>query len=105
MGIAARERVRFAEAPAVHDLQVWGVWDRRERCWAEKPGYCREAAIRIAAAMAEAYSAGSAEATAAGAHRGLPFCPSPHRDAEFVSWGGPRLFGFGARNYRRCRVQ
>ena len=87
MATSTRERARFAEAPAVHDPHVWGVWDRDQRCWAETPGYAREAASRIAEAMAAACADGSAEAAAAVWYRGLPFSPSPQRGSGFESWG------------------
>ena len=79
--------VPFAAGPSVGDSQLWGVWNRRQRCWALPPAYAREAAERIAGAMVEAYASAFAER---GRHKprpciGLRFGAGPHADG--VAWG------------------
>ena len=80
-------KARFTAARKL-DAWGWGIWDRRQRRWAETPRYEREPAERIAKAVMEAYAAGRADADAAteSQNTGLPYRAAPN-PKEPVAWG------------------
>lgn len=81
----------FAPAPSIRDAQLWGVWNRRQKCWAEPPGYAQEGAERIAAAMVDAYASGWArrDPMSAAGEVGLRFRPHPQTNVKVddAAWG------------------
>ena len=93
---------RFAAGPRVDDFHAWGIWDRRLKCWAERPCYMREAAERLEKVMAEVLAAGCADGEAGGVRvaRGLPFAAAPNdksdawgvRDHEGERWAEPPVY-------------
>lgn len=82
----------FAPAPSIGNALVWGVWNRRQKCWAETPAYGQEVAERIAAAMVDAYASAFARPGAKGArpYRGLRFLAQAFDVDAWGAWDQAR---------------